>query len=173
MNNSIAFILKKIEENQVGEHFVKEHWEEASIINPMQYLQAQIKDNYLTDVSFSTEVLGKYNDITGRRKIFVQYNPLAKFEYFSSDCCTHDGTLLFEFETINNILKSIMSSTTYNKATVPNDYEENFWKYDINYIIGDIIVNTMHGDFGTPEKPWLHSKTTTIIPIAIKYIRNS
>ncbi len=117
------------------------------------------------------EINGGYEGQSGSRKICIEYNPDAKFEYFTMEQCVCDGTLMFLDSLKHNIMQTILWSRTYNKETVPQDYASNFWNYDIKYSIGDFVVNFEYGDFGTEEKPWMHSRFTVMLPIKCEFIR--
>ena len=40
----------------------------------------------------------------------------------------------------------------------------------IEFTIGNLILLTEHGDFGTEEKPWLRERNTILLPVAMRYL---
>lgn len=84
------------------------------------------------------------------------------WDYFVTYSFTSDGTLLFIVEGIQDILNQVVwIQTTSQKYQHLNPYKI----AEYNVTIGDFVIGTEYGDFGTSEKPWLHEKTTIMLPI--------
>lgn len=105
----------------------------------------------------------------------IYYDPDAEFNYFTMNRNTNDGTLLFDFEAMKNVLDNVLSCSTYNKtvmAEVPND-REYINTHHYKYTIGDIVLCQEYGDkFATEEKPWMRRRTTALMPIKFEIVEN-
>ena len=103
----------------------------------------------------------------------ICYDPEADFNYFSMSRNANDGTLIFDFETMQDVLCKVLSCQTYNKAVlteVPDD-EEYFNNHHFKYTIGDIVLCQEYGDeFATEEKPWMKRRTTALLPIKFEVV---
>ena len=85
--------------------------------------------------------------------------------------CISDGTLYFGYDLMTKILEKIFKLETVNSTTVPQYFNECWYNYIIRYIVGNFVFNEEHGNFGTIEKPWLHSKFTMMLPIKCEFIK--
>ena len=105
----------------------------------------------------------------------ICYDPKVDFNYFSMSRNTNDGTLLFDFEAMQDVLCKVLSCQTYNKAVlteIPDD-EEYFNTHHFKYTIGDIVLCQEYGDeFATEEKPWMKRRTTALLPIKFEVIED-
>ena len=145
MNNSIKYIKHRITntpETLLDMHI--EGWDTSLIINPIekfkQYIPAfsrLIKDNEFKIVhqvrSEKINVNIKYDDT------------FTDFDYFTTERITHDGTLCFVEEAIQKLLFKLMYLQTSYTNKTHDDFFNNPHKYNIEYIIGDVII---HRDFG-------------------------
>lgn len=106
----------------------------------------------------------------------ICYDPEADFNYFSMSRNANDGTLIFDFEAMQDVLCKVLSCQTYNKAVlteVPDD-EEYFNTHHFKYTIGDIVLCQEYGDeFATEEKPWMKRRTTALLPIKFEVVEDS
>lgn len=89
------------------------------------------------------------------------FDPDADFEYFTSECVTHDGTLIFELELASRIVQKICTGNTYNKSKgAPKSGDT------LQYVIGNLVLlNEFDGDFIPPDKPWMAERSTMLLPI--------
>lgn len=95
--------------------------------------------------------------------VSVRYDPDAEFEYFVSSSSRHDGTLLFELETMGIVANKICSGASYFAPTPPLSDRK-------TYIIGDLVLLNEYGEeFGTQEKPWMRMRTTVCLPVKVVY----
>ena len=95
--------------------------------------------------------------------IVVQYDPNANFDYFTMLRCTCDGTFAFFRDLMAGCLNRIISFNTYgiNKG-YPKDFNGKF----VVYTVGDFVLAEEFGErFATPEKPWVQSRLTAMLPI--------
>lgn len=136
-------------------------FEQAFEFSPKQYLK--MDENDRLTIQWTDDDANSNADIS----VEVNYDPNAKFEYFTMSSCCHDGTLLFSLECITECLKKILGVQTYNKKVgLPSDPAH----ADYFYTIGDIVMVHEYGDqFATAEKPWMKSRTTVLIPIVYRY----
>jgi len=159
MNNSLEFIKNRIAEGHTDRMPV-DGWEDANIINPISNYERMpeicgvVKDNEINVTMQCQE---------GSSEITVKYDPNIKYEYFTMRSVTHDGTLAFILDAIEEILLR-----PFRLATVPADSgvtQNNFFKYDYEYIIGDVII---HKDFGMKDingHKWHGVTNTIVLPI--------
>lgn len=84
--------------------------------------------------------------------------------------CYNDGTLIFTMQLYEQILNRILQGEIYYKETAPDGYIDNAWDYDVQYTVGDFCLMNEYGDWDIPDKPWMKSKDTVCIPLAIQYI---
>lgn len=147
----------------------------------MDVLSKAIEESFI-DVLNSVPHLKELSDknniklvLTGddnkKRSVIIKYNPDADFDYFTTESCTCDGTLYFMNTVINEVLNNVFTSATYNKSVAPENYENNLWDYDMEYIVGDFVIMDEFGEFGTTEKPWLQSRFTAMLPLICNTVR--
>lgn len=171
MSKSKDFIISRIKDGYCSNDFIAEEFEEAICFHPWEVLNDKYKDMIKND---ALEVAMHAKDINGNlgtTNIKIKYDPDAEFEYFSSDICTHDGTLLFLAEGMINILNRLLGLGTYNISKAPSDWQNHVWDYDYEYVIGDFVINTQIDDkFAPTDKPWMTAKQIVTLPIAWRYI---
>lgn len=86
------------------------------------------------------------------------------FDYFTSDSCIHDGTLLFVGELINKCARKVCNLETYYKP-LGEPQDRDVLKYNIGNFV---ILNEYNGDFVPNDKPWLCERTTVLLPIKVE-----
>ena len=150
-NKSKDFSIKRIADGDVLGYGQASEWQDSSVL-----VTSQIAS--FTDKSFKA---------AGVHSATIQYDPDADFDYCVCDTVIHDGTLLFIHELFYDILKKIITVRTFNAALIPEDFQENSFKYDVHYTIGDFVWRTEYGSFSN-EKPWLRCKTMAMLPIKIR-----
>lgn len=142
MNKSLDFVIERCKNPQSPYHDRK--WKDAICV-PV------IDDLY--NILFGAVANG----------ISVQYDPNAQFEYFISSSSRHDGSLLFELETIKTVAEKICSGNSYFAHVQPLSDQK-------TYIIGDLILLNEYGkEFSTEEKPWMQQRTTVCLPVKVVY----
>lgn len=83
------------------------------------------------------------------KTISVHYkNGFSSELIFSSEVIS-DGTLYFTYEAIKDIILNALSLAYDKNKTV---------------ILGDVLISSETGSFGTKEKPWLCDKTIVRLP---------
>jgi hypothetical protein len=171
MNNSLEFVRNRIETGNCNNMDIKnfsnmsicDFWLFISTV-PNPKFQSLFVNNITT-----YKMEGEVNGVKGNRNVIIEYNPNAKFEYFTMEACKCDGTLLFLNEIMYEAFKKVLMCTTYNTNTVPADLMDRYWDYDTCYTVGDFVVNTEYGEFGTTEKPWMNTKWTAMLPIKCEW----
>jgi len=95
----------------------------------------------------------------------LEINPDADFDYFISDSFICDGTLIFLAESVDKMLRIILSLGTYNKilGKPPNGCT-------VNFIIGNaVILAEYDGDWIPKDKQWMRERNTVLIPLKVWY----
>lgn len=109
----------------------------------------------------------------GEINVTINYDPNAEFEYFTMESCRCDGTLIFMQELMERILFKLFQIKTVNSETTPKDIQENLWSYNLEYVVGNFVLNQEFGDFGTEEKPWMQLRFTAMLPIKCKWVKKT
>lgn len=172
MGKSIEFVKERIKNGYCSDFTIDElnNVYEINFIDILKSVFSDLKEdlhnNKITLMVDGTDINGRY----GKRDVSITYNPDANFEYFTTECCVCDGTLYFQAELINKVLRKVLSSSTYNnrKSNYNDDYP---FDYDIEYEVGNFVINTEYGDFGTEEKPWLHARFTVMLPLTFNAVK--
>lgn len=104
-----------------------------------------------------------YETYDGEQKtqhVSVVFDADADFQYFVVTGSTHDGTLYFTYEQIERAVQMIVQAVTYYepRGSHPNGSH-------ITYTVGNFIIITEIGNYGTDEKPWLCQKDTILLPV--------
>lgn len=172
MNKSQEFIISCIKDGRCSDDFILEEFEDAACYSPFDVMSEKIR-NYVVDNSMRVIFHGKsINGDIGESNVVIRYDPNVDFDYFTSDICVHDGTLLFLQEGMYNILNRILSVGTYNISDQPDNWDSHFWDYDYEYTIGDfVVVNNFSVMNTTKEKPWAMDKQIIALPLKWKYVR--
>lgn len=95
----------------------------------------------------------------------LTYNPDADFDYFTTESCVCDGTLVFMTELIEKLLKKIGSLNTYYVPAFEGIPEEEFCNYKLHYEVGDFIMNSHIIEPPNKDKPWMCDRFTVMLPI--------
>lgn len=167
MNKSIEFIKQRINEGVCADWVPKTGWDKANVFNPYDILEfdeaARNEQNFMLSCD-------GYNT-----KVQIIYDPNADFDYVSFDQCWHDGTLLFDYETMYNVAKKPFGLFTYNKNIVPEDFDcdslASVFKFEYEFIIGDIVELTEYSESPFKDKPWANVHTVVGMPIKMKFIQ--
>lgn len=174
MNKSQEFIIDRIKNGYCSDEFIAEEFEKTLCLRPFKVLPPNlidlVKDDSLTLMLEGETLSGD----KGTTKITLRYDPNAEFEYFTSDICTHDGTLTFLMDAIGNIINKLFELGTYNISNIPPDFKDHVWDYDYEYIIGDFVINSQVDDKYAPEdKPWMKEKQIVTLPIKWKWTKKN
>lgn len=89
----------------------------------------------------------------------------ADFQYFTSESFVSDGSLTFITDASEKLISRVLGGRSYYaNLKKPEDGDI------IEFTVGNLVLLTDHGDFGTEEKPWLAERNTILLPIAMKYL---
>jgi len=167
MNKSVEYIKNRIiNDSENVHHMPKDGWENVNVTNPLNqfsYLVPKIKP-LIKDNQFQFSINHKEDELK-EINVRIKYNPDAQFDYFTMETSTHDGTFLFTSQCIGKVLDRLLTVSTYAKNKVNEDFYNNTFDYDINYIIGDIVI---HSDFGMKNingNDWHRQTDIVILPI--------
>lgn len=95
----------------------------------------------------------------------LTYNPDADFDYFTTESCVCDGTLVFMTELIRKLLHKIGSLNTYYVPAFEGIPEEEFCNYKLHYEVGDFITNSHIIEPPNKDKTWMYDRFTVMLPI--------
>lgn len=159
--------------NRASDHSVSSYadrdWKNAKEISFVDCVSILYKDfsNHFGDNKINYVVTG--HDDSGKGVYLVVYLSLdpdtINFDYFVSESCIHDGTLMFEYEAVYKVVSKIIQGASYNKEKRPPENND-----IIYYQVGNLIVlNEYDGDWVPKEKPWLRQRTTVLLPVKMWY----
>lgn len=152
MNRSIDYIKKRIADGNCNgmttEEFSNMAWVSSEFI---------IKSDTGIDIIATT----KDDDVVAD----LRYNPDAEFNYFTTETCTCDGTLLFMRELMDKIAHKIKSLNAYYAPMLKDIPEDKLDEYKMSYEIGDFVTNSYIIEPPDKSKPWLCDKFTVMLPI--------
>lgn len=95
----------------------------------------------------------------------LTYNPDADFNYFTTESCTCDGTLLFMADLMREILEKIRALNTCYAPAFKDINEEDLCNYKFHYEVGDFVINSHIIEPPNEDKPWLCDRFTVMLPI--------
>lgn len=124
---------------------------------------------YDTETFFDNYLHGSRNfSFNGNIKFGIRFSfdDDADFDYFTSDSCIHDGTLLFIEKSMNKCARKVCNLETYYEPLgEPQDGDT------LKYTIGNFVaLNEYDGDFVPSDKPWLRQRTTVLLPIKMEKV---
>lgn len=116
---------------------------------------------------FELDVKNEYGD-EGHKVVNIIVDPNGDFDYFTSETCLFDGTLLFYTNTVTKALSKIITGQTYNSNCTKPKLTDT-----ISYTVGNVITICEHDNkFAPQDKPWLTSRLTVMIPLRCEIGRN-
>ena len=156
INKSLEYVRKRIEEGNCRNMPVEEFKDMYAIPFKSYFLEGRGDHMILAVKKDSEDVLA---DLT--------YSPNAEFNYFITESCVCDGTLMFMNGLMTNILKKIEQlQTCYAPALEGISQEEfNNGNYMIHYEVGDFIANSCIIDPPDKDKLWMRDRFTVMLPV--------
>ena len=109
----------------------------------------------------------EYDDDGSKGVINIELvlNADADFQYFTSESFVSDGSLAFITDASEKLISRVLGGRSYYAdLKKPEDGET------IEFTIGNLVLLTEHGNFGTEEKPWLTERNTILLPVAMRYL---
>ena len=166
MNKSVKYIEDRIINTPNSINIPISGWDKAIVFNPIeQYLclLPELKSCFISDKEFSVVLISNNDKIN----ITIEYNSDVEFDYFTTITTTHDGTLFFIEEAIQELLIKLLKLETHAKNKITSEFIENPFNYNVKYTIGDII---MHTDYGMKNINGnkIHGETNNIV-LPIKF----
>lgn len=109
----------------------------------------------------------EYDDDGSKGVINIELvlNADADFQYFTSESFLSDGSLAFITDASEKLISRVLGGRSYYADLKEPEYGDT-----IEFTIGNLILLTEHGDFGTEEKPWLRERNTILLPVAMRYL---
>ena len=99
----------------------------------------------------------------------LEFNPDADFQYFTSESCLHDGTLVHSISLLEKCVSKVCCLKTFYK---PLGEPRN--GITVHVIVGNFVVLNEYDEDGclfTPEdKKWLRERTTVLLPLRMEYM---
>ena len=153
INKSLEYVRKRIKEGNCRNMSVEEFKDMYSI----PFKSCLLEDYMILAVKKDN------NDILAD----LTYSPDAEFNYFITESCVCDGTLMFMKELMMNILKKIRQlQTCYAPALEGFSQEEiNNGSYMFHYEVGDFVANSYIIEPPNKNKPWMCDRFTVMLPI--------
>lgn len=156
VNKSLEYIKSRIESGNV-KNINAEEFSDMGVVPFNTLLDQNEKETIPIYTGKESGII--YVDLT--------YDPNVDFDYFCTQSCYCDGTLMFMYELMLNIIEKIQELKTSLSSTVEK-YPEgiDFEKHRIHYIVGDFVTNSYIVDESPdPEKPWMRDHFTVMLPI--------
>ncbi len=151
-NMSLLFLKQRIEDNM----FDGVTLDEFKLCKA--YKPNEIFSNWKLEHNYIHSIFGRNNNPFAN--VHIRYNPKAKFDYITHQCCKHDGTLMFVTDTLLRMFNKLLNCETY-FTDKPAPHEN----CEVYYTIGDFIeMNRMC----LPEEwtqPWAQMRTGWFLPI--------
>lgn len=109
----------------------------------------------------------EYDDDGNKGVINIELvlNADADFQYFTSESFVSDGSLTFITDASEKLISRVLGGRSYYSDLKKPEYGDT-----IEFTIGNLVLLTEHGDFGTEEKPWLTERNTILLPVAMRYL---
>lgn len=109
----------------------------------------------------------EYDDDGSKGVINIELvlNADADFQYFTSESFVSDGSLAFITDASEKLISRVLGGRSYYADLKKPEYGDT-----IEFTIGNLVLLTEHGDFGTEEKPWLRERNTILLPVAMRHL---
>ena len=92
------------------------------------------------ELSNSIKIVLPSKDLKSYIPIYITYDESVDFEYFTMERCVCDGTLAFMTDLMKDCFNKIVGLQTCNITKIPSDFQENPFKYEITYTVGEDTV---------------------------------
>lgn len=113
-------------------------WKEATSHDPFILL----KELFKLKVKNNNIILHQKYDGDKTKSITICKNPQSP-NIVRLKQIQHDGTLLFSYDAIREMMEGIVAGSTYAKQNSPEDYgDSNFFNYTVKYSLGELLWHT-------------------------------
>ena len=155
-NKSLEYIRKRIEEDNYRNMPVEEFKDMYAIPFKSYFLEGRGDYMILSVRKDSDDILA---DLT--------YSPDTEFNYFITESCVCDGTLMFMNELMTNILKKIGQLQTCYAPALKGISQEEFenGNYIFHYEVGDFVASSFIVDPPDKDKLWMCDRFTVMLPV--------
>lgn len=154
MGKSLEYIKKRIEEGNCNDMSMKEFQDMYEI--PFKSYFLEDDKDYMV-IATRKDRDGVFADLT--------YEPDAEFNYFITETCICDGTLMFMAELIMKIMQKIVQLKTCYAPAIKDITENNFNNYILHYYVGDFIANSYIVEPPDKNRLWMCDKFTVMLPV--------
>ena len=155
MSKSLEFVKRRIE-NGDCKNMLPEEFTEMNIV-PLNSYWDKVGVGETIILAITKDKSEVIADLT--------YNPDAEFDYFTTESCVCDGTLLFMTELIEKILRKVGSLNTYYIPAFEGISEKDLCNYKLHYEVGDFVTNSCIIEPPDKDKPWMCDRFTVMLPI--------
>lgn len=99
-----------------------------------------------------------------RVNVILTFNPDADFQYFTSESCLHDGTLVHSVSLLEKCVSKVCClGTFYKPLGEPHD------GMTVHIEVGNFVVLNEYDEdgklFAPEDKKWMRERTTVLLPI--------
>lgn len=154
MEKSLEYIKKRIEEGNCYNMSMEEFQDMYEIPFKSCFLEGHGDYMIIAVRKDSDKVLA---DLT--------YEPDAEFNYFITETCVCDGTLMFMINLMTRILQKIGQLKTGYAPAIAEITEDSFNDYNLHYYVGDFVANSYIVEPPDKDKPWMCDKFTVMLPV--------
>lgn len=177
MNKSIKYLIKRQRSNDVKGFIKVFDFKKARAFNFFKAL------NEFTEIKTSPNDNGELSIKSGAiiRGKNVEFDIVIKkiegndFNFFASDGNYSDGTLLFLWESVYNVIERVITGCTFplNQYTLDQVLDAlESGEYTVLYDVGDIIYDMQPVDKSPDEeKPWCKELSGAFLPIKYSLIK--
>lgn len=163
MSKSLEFCKARAKNKEISSFFDRD-WDNAREMESLALFERILEGKRKYKIAGEED--GEAREFT----ISLVFDPDADFDYFTSSCSVHDGTLMFMFDNMEKCAKRvIIAETYYTKKGKPQAGDT------IQYTIGNFVVLNefdANGDlFYLKEKPYLMERTTVLLPLRYDLIK--
>ena len=104
-----------------------------------------------------------------RVNVMLSFNPDADFQYFTSESCHHDGTLVHSVSLLEKCVSKVCClGTFYKPLGEPHD------GMTVHIEVGNFVVLNEYDEdgklFAPEDKKWMCERTTVLLPLHMDYI---
>ena len=154
MGKSLEYIKNRIEEGNCNDMSMEE-FQDMCEIPFKSYFSEGCGDYIIIAIKKdSDEVL---SDLT--------YEPDAEFNYFITETCVCDGTLMFMNKLMTRILQKIGQLKTCYAPAVVEITSDNVNDYILHYHVGDFVANSYIVEPPYKDKLWMCDRFTVMLPV--------
>lgn len=154
MNKSLEYVKKRIEDDTCNNMTTEEFSDMG--VTPLKFFFENRSEGTITLASIkdTNEVIAD-----------LRYDPEADFNYFITETCVCDGTLMFMKELMSKILVKIQNLGTCYQPAIDHIKPDVIDNYKVHYVVGDFITNSYIVESPDKDKPWMCDKFTVMLPV--------